>query len=113
MQDIDIAVGDITILSNRSEKVSFTKPYMSSGLALLVPVKTDMKGWLPTNTFSWALWMCILTLFFYYILLVWFHELVEDVVPDFHGGWLKQIGASLWIICNGIFLNLDKSKAPK
>jgi hypothetical protein len=103
-------VGDVTILSNRSENVSFTKAYLPSGLAMLVPSKPSMKGWFPTKTFSLSLWIYIIILLFYYVMLVWFHEQVEDVVPDFHSSWLKQFGASLWIVCNGIFLNLDKSK---
>ncbi|KAJ3702180.1 hypothetical protein LUZ61_005885 [Rhynchospora tenuis] len=107
-KEVDIVVGDVTILANRSQNVSFTKPYLSSGLAMLVPVEVDRYGWLPTKTFSLALWTCILTLLMYYIMLVWFHELVEGAVPDFRGSLMKQLGASLWIVCNGIFLNLDK-----
>ncbi|KAJ4750118.1 Glutamate receptor [Rhynchospora pubera] len=112
--EVDIVVGDVTILANRSQNVSFTKPYLSSGLAMLVPVEVDRYGWLPTKTFSLALWMCILALLLYYIMLVWFHELVfymlvEEEASDFRDGSLmEQLGASLWIVCNGIFLNLDK-----
>ncbi|KAJ3702206.1 hypothetical protein LUZ61_005911 [Rhynchospora tenuis] len=108
-REVDIVVGDVTILANRSENVSFTKPYLSSGLAMLVPVEVDRKGWLPTNAFSFALWMCILALLLYYVMLVWLHEEIEGNVQDFQDtSWKEQLGASLWIVSNGIFLNLDK-----
>ncbi|KAJ4768040.1 Glutamate receptor [Rhynchospora pubera] len=81
--EVDIAVGDITILENRSELVSFTKPYLSSGLAMLVPVEVDRKGWLPTKAFSLKLWTCILALLLYYIMLVWFHELIGEDNAEF------------------------------
>ncbi|KAJ1687594.1 hypothetical protein LUZ63_018984 [Rhynchospora breviuscula] len=107
--EVDMVVGDVTIVPNRSENVSFTKPYLSSGLAMLVPNIVDRTGWLPTNAFSLELWMCILTLLVYYIMLVWFQELIgKDALADFQGNWMKQLGASLWIVCNAIFLNLDK-----
>lgn len=38
-KEVDIVVGDVQIIANRSENVSFTKPYLTSGLAMLVPVK--------------------------------------------------------------------------
>ncbi|KAJ1687596.1 hypothetical protein LUZ63_018986 [Rhynchospora breviuscula] len=69
LKNVDIVVGDVTILADRSENVSFTKPYMSSGLAMLVPVEVDRKGWLPTKAFSLALWMCVLALLLWYIIL--------------------------------------------
>ncbi|KAJ3702182.1 hypothetical protein LUZ61_005887 [Rhynchospora tenuis] len=107
--EVDMVVGDVTIVPNRSDNVSFTKPYLSSGLAMLVPDIVDRTGWLPTNAFSLELWMCILTLLVYYIMLVWFQELIgKNASADFQGNWMKQLGASLWIVCNAIFLNLDK-----
>ncbi|KAF3326858.1 glutamate receptor 2.3-like protein [Carex littledalei] len=107
--EVDIVVGDVQILANRSENVSFTKPYLTSGLAMLVPVKVYRSGWVPTKAFSLSLWLCILAMVVYYIMLVWFHEVTgEQAVEGFQVRWLNQLGASLWIVCNGIFLNLDK-----
>lgn len=110
-QEVDIVVGDVQILANRSENVSFKKPYLTSGLAMLVPVKVSRSGWVPTKAFSLSLWLCILAMVVYYIMLVWFHEVTgEQAVEGFQVRWLNQLGASLWIVCNAIFLNLDKSK---
>uniref|UniRef100_A0A803MDU6 Ionotropic glutamate receptor C-terminal domain-containing protein n=1 Tax=Chenopodium quinoa TaxID=63459 RepID=A0A803MDU6_CHEQI len=54
----DAAVGDITILANRSNFVEFTQPYTKSGLSMIVPLKSkdSHKAKMLIKPFSWKLW---------------------------------------------------------
>ncbi|KAJ0949421.1 putative solute-binding protein family 3/ domain of MltF [Helianthus annuus] len=39
MHVFDVAVGDISIITNRTKVVDFTQPYIESGLVVVVPIK--------------------------------------------------------------------------
>ncbi|XP_040958698.1 glutamate receptor 2.2-like [Gossypium hirsutum] len=42
----DAAVGDITILANRTTLVEFTQPYAETGLSMIDPVKPESSAWM-------------------------------------------------------------------
>ncbi|KAF3341095.1 glutamate receptor 2.7-like protein [Carex littledalei] len=106
LKNIDIAIGDLTTTSSRSEKVSFTQPFVTSGLAMIIPMKHNNASMMLTKPFTPLLWITIFTLLFYYFGAVWYlernHEKADE---DFHGPWYRQIGATFWIIGNTIFQN--------
>ncbi|KAF3322034.1 glutamate receptor 2.7-like protein [Carex littledalei] len=104
LKNIHIAVGDITTTSFRSEKVSFTHPFVSSGLAMIIPMKRDNVGMMLTKPFTPLLWVTIFTLLFYIFCAVWYLERNhEKAHEDFHGPWYRQLGATFWIMGNTIF----------
>ncbi|KAJ3687254.1 hypothetical protein LUZ61_016418 [Rhynchospora tenuis] len=104
LKKIDIAVGDITATSNRSEKTSFTEPFVSSGLAMIIPMKRDNMGLTLIQPFTPLLWVTIFTLLFYNFGAVWYLERNhEKADQEFHGPWYRQLGATFWIIGNTIF----------
>ncbi|KAJ3695339.1 hypothetical protein LUZ60_000716 [Juncus effusus] len=59
LKKVDLVVGDVTILAPRSEKVSFTQPFLSSGIVMLVPLEDDNPRWLLLSPFKWTLWLAI------------------------------------------------------
>lgn len=59
LQRYDIAVGDITIISNRSLYVDFTIPYTESGVGMIVPVKQEKVNtnmWIFLKPLSQGMW---------------------------------------------------------
>ncbi|KAJ1687595.1 hypothetical protein LUZ63_018985 [Rhynchospora breviuscula] len=108
-QEVDLVVGDVTILSDRSKNVSFTQPFLTSELVMLVPTSSTHIGWLSLKPFSRNLWICIVCILFCYIVLVWILEKDDgEADEDFHGPIWMQIAASVWILCNSIFLKIDQ-----
>ncbi|KAJ4768041.1 Glutamate receptor [Rhynchospora pubera] len=51
-QEVDLVVGDVTILASRSKNVSFTQPFLTSELVMLVPTENTHIGWLSVKPFS-------------------------------------------------------------
>lgn len=111
IQKIDIAIGDITTISHRSENVSFTAPFVSSGLAMIIPMKRDNISLMLMKPFTPLLWVTIFTLLFYNFGAVWYlerhHEKADE---DFCGPWYRQISATFWIIGNTVFQSYGDSE---
>ncbi|KAJ4780054.1 Glutamate receptor [Rhynchospora pubera] len=58
----DVAIGDITITSSRSENVSFTEPYIGSGLTMVVPLKErELSFYSKVITIAWLLVILIVS----------------------------------------------------
>ncbi|MBA0873199.1 hypothetical protein Goshw_029071 [Gossypium schwendimanii] len=57
-QKFDAAVGDITILANRSQYVDFTLPYLQSDVSMVVKIKEDDRNnmLIFLKPLSWDLW---------------------------------------------------------
>ncbi|XP_031106430.1 glutamate receptor 2.8-like isoform X2 [Ipomoea triloba] len=91
---LDAAVGDITILSNRSEHVDFTLPYTESGVTLVVPVKQDGRSWIFLKPLDKKLWMMIAAFFVLIGTVVWVFE--HQVNKDFEGSIQKKLGMIFW-----------------
>ncbi|KAJ3702437.1 hypothetical protein LUZ61_006142 [Rhynchospora tenuis] len=101
---VDIVVGDVTITSSRAENLSFTEPFIASGISKIVPIKRENVGWTLLKPFTPNLWMTIFVLLFYNFCVIWFLEKNEETSDDyFRGPWYTQFGATFWIIGNTLF----------
>ncbi|KAL0701860.1 hypothetical protein Bca4012_057982 [Brassica carinata] len=78
--EFDGAVGDTTILANRSNYVDFALPYSETGVVFVVPVKDEReKGeWVFLKPLTKELWFTIAAAFIYIGIMVWTFENIED-----------------------------------
>ncbi|VVB14041.1 unnamed protein product [Arabis nemorensis] len=78
--EFDGAVGDTTILANRSTYVDFALPYSETGIVFVVPVKDDReKGeWVFLKPLTKELWFLIAASFLYIGIMVWIFENQAD-----------------------------------
>ncbi|KFK25392.1 hypothetical protein AALP_AA8G108400 [Arabis alpina] len=78
--EFDGAVGDTTILYNRSTYVDFALPYTETGIVFVVPVKDDReKGeWVFLKPLTKELWFLIGASFLYIGIMVWIFENQAD-----------------------------------
>ncbi|KAF8095612.1 hypothetical protein N665_0329s0031 [Sinapis alba] len=88
----DMAVGDITITSNRSSYVDFTIPFTELGLGMVAPKQSGM--WVFFQPLTPDLWMTSAAFFVLTGTIVWLIERPENT--DFQGSWSQQIGVMLW-----------------
>nr|GLL23301.1 glutamate receptor 2.8-like isoform X2 [Ipomoea trifida] len=91
--NLDAVVGDITILSNRSEHVDFTLPFTESGVTLVVPVKQD-GAWIFMKPLEKELWMMIAVFTVLIGTVIWVFEHREN--PQFQGSIQRQLGMIFW-----------------
>lgn len=60
LQDVDVIIGDITILVSRTNCVDFTMPYLDSSVTMLVKVRSDSKdGLILLKPFDTVLWIIL------------------------------------------------------
>ncbi|XP_073117129.1 glutamate receptor 2.3-like [Elaeis guineensis] len=100
LKEFDAVVGDVTILAERSANVTFTEPFLVSGLSMLVRVKPDHKTLMLTKPFSKAVWILIFSTLIYTGIIIWYIEHRRN--PEFHGPWWTQLGATLWLMFSSI-----------
>ena len=96
-QTFDAAVGDITIVTNRTRIVDFTRPYMESGLVIVVPVKemkTSPSAFL--KPFTWQMWGVIGTFILLVGIVVWILE--HRTNPEFRGPPSQQLITVFWSV---------------
>ncbi|XP_019083761.1 PREDICTED: glutamate receptor 2.5-like [Camelina sativa] len=76
----DGAVGDTTILANRSHYVDFALPYSETGVVFVVPVKDGKeKGeWVFLKPLTMELWLITAASFIYIGIMVWIFEFQAD-----------------------------------
>ncbi|KAF5948458.1 hypothetical protein HYC85_014415 [Camellia sinensis] len=101
----DAAVGDVTIITNRTKIVDFTQPFMESGLVILVPVKqTKSSAWAFLRPFTVEMW-CVTGAFFLFVgAVVWILE--HRLNHEFRGPPSQQIMTVFWLVqfLNNVFL---------
>ncbi|CAA2982022.1 glutamate receptor -like [Olea europaea subsp. europaea] len=98
----DAAVGDFTILANRSRFVEFTQPFMESDLQMLVPVKSEHQMALMfVKPFTRNMWMVTIAILFYTMFVVWFIEHQKN--PVFKGSRKDQLGTAMWFTFSSLF----------
>ncbi|KAJ6707135.1 GLUTAMATE RECEPTOR [Salix viminalis] len=104
----DAAIGDITILAERTKYVEFTQPYAESGLSMIVPFANKDSAWIFMKPFSLQTWIVSGAIFIYTLLIVWFLEHQSN--PYFRGLPLKvQIENALWLLsCSLFFIHAEK-----
>ncbi|KAG6598476.1 Glutamate receptor 2.9, partial [Cucurbita argyrosperma subsp. sororia] len=93
----DGAVGDITILANRSTFVDFTSPFTEAGNAVVVRARHESlnHAWLFLKPLTWDLWITSFCFFVFMGFVVWILEHKNS--EDFRSGPLsQQMGTSLW-----------------
>ncbi|CAH2073091.1 unnamed protein product [Thlaspi arvense] len=78
--EYDGAVGDTTILANRSAYVDFALPYSETGIVFVVPVKDEReKGeWVFLKPLTKELWLLTAAAFLYVGIMVWIFEYHAD-----------------------------------
>ncbi|XP_060673071.1 glutamate receptor 2.9-like [Ziziphus jujuba] len=96
LQNLDAAVGDITIRANRALYVDFTLPYTESGMSMVVPVKDGRRkdAWVFLKPLTWELWTTSVGFFLVIGFVVWL--LKHRINEDFRGPPHHQIGTSCW-----------------
>ncbi|XP_023002784.1 glutamate receptor 2.1-like [Cucurbita maxima] len=100
----DGAVGDLTIVANRSKYVDFTLPFTESGVSMIVPTQANSKNraWLFLKPLTLDLWITSLCFFVFIGFVVWILE--HRINPDFRGPPTHQISTSLWYsFCTMVF----------
>ncbi|KAL6282414.1 hypothetical protein ACE6H2_013343 [Prunus campanulata] len=97
----DAVVGDITVLSERLEKVDFTQPYLESGLSMIVPENYEESTWLFLKPFTWQMWVVTGGILIYTTLIVWFLERPSN--PEFGGPFKDQIRTATWFTFSSLF----------
>ncbi|KAH1040127.1 hypothetical protein J1N35_041870 [Gossypium stocksii] len=95
-QKFDAAVGDITILANRSKYVDFTLPYLQSDVSMVVKIKEDDRNnmWIFLKPLSWDLWLTTGVAFVCTGLVVWILE--HRINNEFRGSAHQQVGTVFW-----------------
>ena len=95
-QDFDAAVADITITANRSQHVDFTLPYMSSGIAMVVPMRDQRstRAWVFLKPLRYDLWLVSFVFLIFTGFVVWAVE--HRVNGEFRGPPSYQIGTLLY-----------------
>ncbi|XP_031390438.1 glutamate receptor 2.9-like [Punica granatum] len=96
------AVGDITILANRSKDVDFTQPFIESGLSMIVVAEVnEKKMWIFLKPFTPVMWMASGGILIITMLTVW--SLEHPSNPEFRGPWTDQLSTALWFTFSSIF----------
>lgn len=95
MQEFDAAVGDITIVTNRTRIVDFTQPYIESGLVVVAPVrKLSSSAWAFLRPFTPIMWAVTSSFFLIVGVVVWILEHRKN--DEFRGPPKNQIITVLW-----------------
>ncbi|KAF9587793.1 hypothetical protein IFM89_005668 [Coptis chinensis] len=91
----DAAVGDITIVTNRTRIVDFTQPFIGSGLVVVAPVKeVKSSAWAFLKPFNIQMWLVIGSFFLFVGAVVWILE--HRLNPEFRGPPSQQLITVFW-----------------
>ncbi|KAJ6680432.1 IONOTROPIC GLUTAMATE RECEPTOR [Salix purpurea] len=94
----DAAVGDVTIVTNRTKIVDFTQPFMESGLVVVAPVKEQKSSpWAFLKPFTIQMWLVTGAFFLFVGAVVWILE--HRMNNDFRGPPSQQIMTIFWLVC--------------
>ncbi|XP_047342120.1 glutamate receptor 3.4-like isoform X2 [Impatiens glandulifera] len=98
----DVAVGDVTITTNRTRIVDFTQPFMESGLVVVAPVKeNESSAWAFLQPFTLQMW-CVTGIFFLFIgAVVWILE--HRTNHEFRGSPRQQLVTIFWFSFSTMF----------
>ncbi|TVU40189.1 hypothetical protein EJB05_13640 [Eragrostis curvula] len=98
----DAAVGDISIVTNRTRIVDFTQPYVESGLVILSSVRTkNSNEWAFLKPFTLEMWAVTGAFFLFVGAVVWILE--HRFNPEFRGSPRKQIVTIFWFSFSTMF----------
>ncbi|KAI7728130.1 hypothetical protein M8C21_007125, partial [Ambrosia artemisiifolia] len=100
----DAAVGDITIITNRTRIVDFTQPYMESGLVIVVPVKKSKTSPLAfLKPFTIEMWLVTGGFFLLVGFVVWILE--HRLNHEFRGPPSQQVITIFWFSFSTMFFS--------
>ncbi|XP_048336045.2 glutamate receptor 3.2 isoform X2 [Ziziphus jujuba] len=100
--EFDAAVGDITIVTNRTRIVDFTQPYIESGLVVVAPVrKLSSSAWAFLRPFTPIMWAVTSSFFLIVGVVVWILEHRKN--DEFRGPPKNQIITVLWFGFSTLF----------
>ncbi|RAL45831.1 hypothetical protein DM860_018166 [Cuscuta australis] len=93
---VDVVVGDVTILANRSKSVEFTLPFTESGVITVVPVRKDRRrsAWIFLRPLRTELWVTTGAFFVFIGSVIWVLE--HHINKEFQGPPHKQFGMIFW-----------------
>ncbi|KAG8099822.1 hypothetical protein GUJ93_ZPchr0013g35312 [Zizania palustris] len=98
----DAAIGDITIVTNRTRIVDFTQPYAESGLIILAPAReTESNAWAFLKPFTFQMWSVLGVLFLFVGAVVWVLE--HRTNTEFRGPPRQQIMTVCWFSFSTMF----------
>lgn len=100
----DAAVGDITIVTNRTKLVDFTQPYMESGLVVVAPVqKLKSSPWAFLKPFTIPMWLVTGGFFLFVGSVVWILE--HRFNNEFRGPPSQQLITIFWFSFSTMFFS--------
>ncbi|KMZ61960.1 Glutamate receptor [Zostera marina] len=100
--EFDAAIGDITIVTNRTKIVDFTQPFMESGLVILAAVKKhDTNTWAFLLPFTPSMWLATAGSLLVIGIVVWILE--HRLNDDFRGPFRKQVATIFWFSLSTLF----------
>lgn len=98
----DAAVGDVSIVTNRTRVVDFTQPYVESGLMILSPVKEkSSNAWAFLKPFTLGMWAVTGAFFLFVGAVIWVLE--HRFNPEFRGSPRKQLVTIFWFSFSTMF----------
>ncbi|XWS34278.1 hypothetical protein CRYUN_Cryun21dG0027100 [Craigia yunnanensis] len=100
----DAAVGDITIVTNRTKIVDFTQPYMESGLVVVALVKEAKSNpWAFLKPFTREMWFVTAAFFLFVGAVVWILE--HRINHEFRGPPSQQLITIFWFSFSTMFFS--------
>ncbi|KAK8947896.1 Glutamate receptor 3.1 [Platanthera guangdongensis] len=100
--EFDAAVGDITIVMDRTKIVDFTQPFIESGLVVLTSVKEhDSSAWAFLQPFTWEMWAVTGGFFLFVGAVIWILE--HRINDEFRGPPKKQLVTIFWFSFSTLF----------
>ncbi|XP_062228309.1 LOW QUALITY PROTEIN: glutamate receptor 2.3-like [Phragmites australis] len=105
---LDAAVGDVTIVANRTRYVDFTMPYTESGVSMLVLTKNDDKRnmWIFLKPLKTDLWIAIGLFIIFTGLVVWLIEHPKN--DEFQGSTLRQFSTVFYFTFSTLTFSHDQ-----
>ncbi|CAK9315572.1 unnamed protein product [Citrullus colocynthis] len=100
----DAAVGDITIVTNRTKIVDFTQPFMESGLVVVTVVKQEKSSpWAFLRPFTVQMWAVTAIFFIFVGAVVWILE--HRTNEEFRGPPRQQLITIFWFSFSTMFFS--------
>ncbi|KAG6512174.1 glutamate receptor 3.1-like isoform X1 [Zingiber officinale] len=100
--EFDAAVGDMSIVTNRTKIVDFTQPYAESGLVIVTPVKKMNSGvWAFLQPFTWEMWLVTVCSLPLIGAVIWILE--HRLNDEFRGPPKRQIVTVFWFSFSSLF----------
>ncbi|KAL5978469.1 hypothetical protein ACLOJK_029586 [Asimina triloba] len=98
------AVGDITIVTNRTRIADFTQPYVESGLVIVTPVKEiSSNAWAFLKPFSLEMWLVTAAFFLFVGTVIWILE--HRINTEFRGPPRQQLVTVFWFSFSTMFFS--------